>query len=193
MKKNVVWWIGVKNEKYAEKYGGWEWVDISRKTWEYWCKKHNVLFVPFDKPKHNDFIQYRPQWQKCIYVFDEIDNLGVDFDQIALVDSTAMIKWDCPNFFDLTDRKFVGWRDRDNLGWVYDSVVGYQKIFDNFIQLFFSTTRANQNLTKTPIIAANGIAIKIPSTPKNFAPHEREKIIHKGFNFNASPISFGVK
>tara|TARA_R100001082_G_scaffold68961_1_gene39064 strand:- start:2399 stop:3190 length:792 start_codon:yes stop_codon:yes gene_type:complete len=132
MKKNVVWFPILKNKDHSEKYGGFEYFEYSRNTWEYWCEKNDVLFVPFDKPKHNDFIQYRPQWQKCIYVFDEIDNLGVDFDQIALVDSTAMIKWDCPNFFDLTDRKFVGWRDRDNLGWVYDSVVGYQKIFDNF-------------------------------------------------------------
>ena len=38
MKKNVVFWIGVKNEKYSEKYGGWDWMDISRKTWEYWCE-----------------------------------------------------------------------------------------------------------------------------------------------------------
>ena len=30
------------------KYGGWEWMDISRKTWEYWCKKNDVLFVPFE-------------------------------------------------------------------------------------------------------------------------------------------------
>ena len=39
MSKNVVWWIGVKSEQYSEKYGGWEWLEYSRKTWEYWCKK----------------------------------------------------------------------------------------------------------------------------------------------------------
>jgi hypothetical protein len=32
MKKNLIWWIGVKNEQYAEKYCGWEWMDISKKT-----------------------------------------------------------------------------------------------------------------------------------------------------------------
>ena len=98
MKKNVVWFPILKNKDHSEKYGGFEYFEYSRNTWEYWCEKNDVLFVPFDKPKHNDFIQYRPQWQKCIYVFDEIDNLRVDFDQIALVDSTAMIKWDCPTF-----------------------------------------------------------------------------------------------
>ena len=34
MKKNVVFWVGVKNKKYSEKYGGWEWMDITRKSWE---------------------------------------------------------------------------------------------------------------------------------------------------------------
>ena len=48
--KNVIFWVGVKNQTYSEKYGGWEWMDISRKTWEYWCKKHDVIFFPFEKP-----------------------------------------------------------------------------------------------------------------------------------------------
>ena len=58
MKKNVVFWIGVKNEKYSEKYGGWDWMDISRKTWEYWCKKNDVLFVPFEKPIEDDLSRF---------------------------------------------------------------------------------------------------------------------------------------
>ena len=58
MKKNVVWGVGVKNEKYAHKYGGWEWVDISRKTWEYWCNKNDVLFVPFEEPIEEDLVKY---------------------------------------------------------------------------------------------------------------------------------------
>ena len=54
MKKNVVFWVGVKNQQYSEKYGGWDWMDISRQTWEYWCKKNDVLFVPFEEPIEND-------------------------------------------------------------------------------------------------------------------------------------------
>ena len=50
MKKNVVFWVGVKNKKYSEKYGGWEWMDYSRITWEYWCKKNDVIFFPMEKP-----------------------------------------------------------------------------------------------------------------------------------------------
>tara|TARA_R100000773_G_C4221306_1_gene120421 strand:- start:2994 stop:4334 length:1341 start_codon:yes stop_codon:yes gene_type:complete len=129
MSKNVVFWVGVKNQHYSEKYGGWEWMDISRKTWEYWCKKHDVIFFPFEKPINNDLVNYRINWQKSIYCFDLLDEAGIDYDQIFLVDATCMVKWDMPNIFELTDNKFTAWRETDNLNWVYDSVRGYEEFF----------------------------------------------------------------
>ena len=30
--KNVVWWAGVKTGEFKEKYGGHNWIDISRKS-----------------------------------------------------------------------------------------------------------------------------------------------------------------
>ena len=132
MKNNVVWWIGVKNDKYAHKYGGWEWMDISRKTWEYWCKKNDVLFVPFEKPIEDDLSRFRINWQKAIFVFEEIERRGIDYDQICQIDCTHMIKWDAPNFFELTDQKLTAVRDTDNLNWIYKSIVGYKDFFDGF-------------------------------------------------------------
>ena len=55
--KNVIFWVGVKNQTYSEKYGGWEWMDISRKTWEYWCKKHDVIFFPMEKQEMQRMVQ----------------------------------------------------------------------------------------------------------------------------------------
>ena len=43
-----------------------------------------------------------------------------------------MIKWDAPNIFELTDRKFVGWPDLDNMRWIHDSIKGYKDFFDGF-------------------------------------------------------------
>ena len=129
MSKNVVFWVGVKNQHYSEKYGGWEWMDISRKTWEYWCKKHDVIFFPFEKPIDDDLVNYRINWQKSIYCFDLLDEAGIDYDQIFLADATCMVKWDMPNVFELTDNKFTAWRETDNLNWVYDSVRGYEEFF----------------------------------------------------------------
>jgi len=129
MKKNVIFWVGVKNDQYAEKYGGWEWMDISRKTWEYWCEKHDVIFFPMEKPIDEDLVKYRINWQKSIYCFDLLDEAGIDYDQIFLVDATCMAKWDMPNVFELTDHKFTAWREKDNLKWVYDSIRGYEDFF----------------------------------------------------------------
>ena len=130
--KNVVWWPALKNKNHSEKYGGFSYFEYSRLTWEYWCKKHDVVFLPFETPVEDDFVKFRPQWQKCIYIFDEIKRLGIDYNQIALIDSTAMVRWDCPNFFDMTENRFVGWRDDDNLRWVYDSIIGYKDFFSGF-------------------------------------------------------------
>jgi len=139
--KNVIFWVGVKNQTYSEKYGGWEWMDISRKTWEYWCEKHDVIFFPFEKPLDEDLVKYRINWQKSIYCFDLLDEAGIDYDQIFLVDASCMAKWDMPNVFELTDHKFTAWRETDNLNWVYDSVRGYEDFFSYKldIQKYFSS------------------------------------------------------
>ena len=104
-------------------------MDISRKTWEYWCKKHDVVFFPFEKPINDNLVNYRINWQKSIYCFDLLDEAGIDYDQIFLADATCMVKWDMPNVFELTDNKFTAWRETDNLNWVYDSVKGYEDFF----------------------------------------------------------------
>tara|TARA_Y100000310_G_C20672215_1_gene810903 strand:+ start:1460 stop:2818 length:1359 start_codon:yes stop_codon:yes gene_type:complete len=132
MKKNVVFWVGVKNQQYSEKYGGWDWMDISRKTWEYWCVKNDVLFVPFEEPIENDLTRFRVNWQKAIFCFDELEKRNIDYDKIWLIDCAAMIKWDAPNIFNMVDDRLVGWVNKDNLRWIYESVEGYKNFFNNF-------------------------------------------------------------
>tara|TARA_E500000331_G_C17198736_1_gene688290 strand:- start:12 stop:1370 length:1359 start_codon:yes stop_codon:yes gene_type:complete len=132
MKKNVIWWPAVKNKDHNDKYGNFDYFEYSRKTWEFWCKKNDVLFVPFEEPVEQNLHDYRINWQKAIFVFDELERRGIDYDQIALVDSTVMVKWNCPNFFELTDRKFTVTRDIDNMSWTHDSIQGYKNIFDKF-------------------------------------------------------------
>mgnify|MGYP003113932891 CR=1 FL=1 len=129
MKKNVVWWIGVNNKNLSDKYGDFEYFQYSRKTWEYWCKKNDVLFVPFEEPVEKDLFKYRVNWQKAIFCFDELERREIDYDQICLVDSSCMIKWDAPNFFNMTEHKFTGWVDDDNMRWIYDSIQGYKDFF----------------------------------------------------------------
>ena len=132
MKKNVVWWTGIVNPELKDKYGEYGYFQYSRKTWEYWCKKNDCLFVPFTEPVEKDLFKFRPNWQKAIFCFDELERLGIEYNQIALIDSSHMIKWDAPNFFEMTEGKMCAMRDIDNMRWIYDSIQGYKEFFDNF-------------------------------------------------------------
>ena len=132
MKKNVIWWPAVVNESHRDKYGGYNYFQYSKKTWEYWCERNGCLFVPFTEPIEEDLVKYRVNWQKALFVFDELDKRNIEYDQICLVDSSFMARWDMPNFFKMTDRKFTACRDMDNIRWIYESIQGYEDIFNGF-------------------------------------------------------------
>ena len=132
MKKNVIFWVGIINPDHKNKYGDYSYFEYSKNTWKYWCKKNNCLFVEFDTPVEEDLIKYRVNWQKLIFIFDELERKNINYDQVCLVDSSCMVKWDAPNFFELTNNKFTAWRDMDNMKWIYNSIIGYKSIFENF-------------------------------------------------------------
>ena len=132
MKKNVIYWIGVVNPDHNDKYGNFDYFEYSKNTWKHFCKRFDYHFVELNKPIEDDLFKFRINWQKALFVFDELEKRNIEYDQIALVDSSCMYKWDAPNFFDLTERKFVGWRDVDNMRWTNDSIVGYKDMFNGF-------------------------------------------------------------
>ena len=132
MKKNVVWWPAIVNKEHKDKYGDYDYFQYSKKTWEYWCKKNDCIFIPFEVPVEKDLKKFRVNWQKILFVFDELERKNIDYDQICLVDSSFMIRWDTPNFFGMTDRKFTACRDMDNMRWIYESIQGYKNIFNGF-------------------------------------------------------------
>ena len=128
MKKNVIFLTSIKNKEHDEKYGGYEWMDISKKTWEYWCKKNDCILYVYDKPSEDNLFEYRVTWQRWFDVFKELDKNNIEFDKVFVIDSTSMVRWDCPNFFDLCDDRMVAWRDSSNLNWIYYSVQGYKDL-----------------------------------------------------------------
>ena len=124
MKKNVVFMLAVKVPQYPWRSEPYKYGIAS---WKKWCEKNNCeLFVLEDLIHDNDYMKIN--WQRY-YVFDLLEQQGIEYDQIALVDSSFMIKWDAPNFFEMTDRRFTAWRDMDNMRWIYDSIQGYEDLF----------------------------------------------------------------
>ena len=128
MKKNIVFWTGIKNENLSTKYGGFDWMDYSKQSWQYWCDKNDVKLVTFDEP-YSDITEHRANWQKAIHCWDILDSRNINADKIFLADASSIVKWNAPNIFEQVDDRFVGWPDLDNLKWVYESIQGYESFF----------------------------------------------------------------
>ena len=62
--KNVIWWVGIINPEHKEKYGGYDYFEYSKKTWEYWCEKNDCILYVYDKPSNEKTgMEYRVTWQ----------------------------------------------------------------------------------------------------------------------------------
>ena len=130
MSKNVVFMTAMVDAPDVLDYTEW-----CYKTWEYWCKKNNVeLFILEDElqPKKSSKTEsgMKPTWQRW-HVHEILEANEIEYDQVALVDVDTMVHWNCPNFFDETDNKFSAVRDIINIGWIQQSIDGYQDMFPN--------------------------------------------------------------
>lgn len=130
--KNVIFLTSVINSEHDEKYGGYEWMNISKKTWEYWCEKNDCELFVYDNPSESDLFGYRVTWQRWFDVFEVLEKNNINYDKVFVIDSSSMVRWDCPNFFEMIDDRMVAWRDMANMHWIYNSIQGYKSFFNNF-------------------------------------------------------------
>jgi hypothetical protein len=130
--KNVVVIPIIENKDHKDKYGGFNWMQISRQSWQYWCNKNNCELIIYDKPSEPDLFKFRVTWQRWFDIFNFLDSKHIKYDKVLMADACSIIKWDCPNFFNLTKNNLTALRDMDNLGWVYQSIQGYKNAFNNF-------------------------------------------------------------
>lgn len=96
-------------------------------TWQHWCKRHDVELIVLDQPLV-DPAEMKATWQRW-YVLDILETNSIEYDQVALVDIDTMIHWDAPNFFNETKHNLAACVDNDNVGWVWQSLKGYQHLF----------------------------------------------------------------
>jgi len=104
----------------------------SIKSWESWRKKNNAeLFILNDT-----IVDYKEMgicWQRY-YLFDILESNGIEYDQILMVDADTIVHPDCPNIFELTDRKLTGVNLEGSYDWVLRSLENYSKYAFNGIQ-----------------------------------------------------------
>lgn len=122
MKKNIVFIPAVVvpgSESRSKTYS------YGLKSWEQWCQKNNCelfildqMLLPIDDMKVT--------WQRY-YVFDLLENNGIKYDQILMVDADSFIHPDCPNFFEMTEGKFTGVHADGSYDWLLRSIENYSK------------------------------------------------------------------
>jgi hypothetical protein len=90
-----------------------------------WCEKNDCELFVLDELIHpND--EMRINFHRY-YAFDLLDNNNIDYDQILITDADAIIHPDCPNFFELTDRKYTVTHADGSYDWVCRSLENYSK------------------------------------------------------------------
>ena len=120
--KNIVFMTAVKvpgmegrSEPY--KYG--------INSFKYWCEKNDCELFVLDELIHpNDVMRIN---YHRYYAFELLDKNGVDYDQILITDADAIIHPDCPNFFELTDRKYTVTMADGSYDWICRSLENYSK------------------------------------------------------------------
>lgn len=122
MKKNIVFIPAVTvpgSESRSKTY------DYGLKSWSKWCEKNNAELFVLDQLLYPSDVM-KITWQRY-YVFDLLEENNIDYDQILMVDADSIIHPDCPNFFEMTDRKFTGVHADGSYDWVLRSIENYSK------------------------------------------------------------------
>ncbi len=127
--KNVVYWVGVKsnNPLLLEKHGNFDYFEYSKNTWKYWCNKNNVLFFEYKTPSIEDTGTHKVTWQRWFDLKDQLKD--IKWNKVAVVDASYMIKWNTPNFFELTSNILSTFKSLENINWVDEGIRGYKELF----------------------------------------------------------------
>jgi len=132
MKKNVVLMMNVKLNS-SGRYSPSRSLpyQYSMKSWKKWCDANDCELLILDELLF-PIEQMGICWQRY-FLFDILEANDTNYDQVLMVDSDTIVHPDCPNFFDLTDRKYAGVHNDGSYDWVLRSIENYSKhIFDGF-------------------------------------------------------------
>ena len=127
MKKNIVFIVNIKNESNMKRSIPYTY---SIKSWRNWCNKNNCELVVLENRIYENDVM-NPNWHK-LFIFDLLENQGMDYDQILVVDADTIVHPDCPNFFNMTEHKFAAVHNEGCYDWICRSMENYSKhAFDN--------------------------------------------------------------
>jgi len=146
MSKNVVFVLAVTVPEYPWRSKPY---DYGIASWKKWCEKNDCELFVLDKLIHpNEHMKVN--WQRY-YAFDLLDQEGIDYNQILVVDVDSIIHPDTPNFFDMSDGKFCATHCDGSYDWTLRSMENYSKyLFNNKMFPFWKYINAGfQIINKT--------------------------------------------
>jgi hypothetical protein len=119
--KNVVFIVNIKGNYPPDFF------EYCFNTWDFWTKKNNASLFVLEKP-FSGAEGLAPHLQKYL-AFEILRKNKIDFYQVAIVDADTMVKWDCPNFFNISRNSFRAVLDDELPKWVNASLATYQFLF----------------------------------------------------------------
>ncbi len=124
MNKNIILIINIKNPNRPNRddmYG------LSIESWKRWAKNNNSQVMVLEEPVV-PLEEMTPIIQRH-YVFQLLENEGIEYDQILMVDADTIIHPQCPNFFELTKHEFCAVHNDGDYDWLCRSVENYEYEF----------------------------------------------------------------
>ena len=120
---NVVFIPAIKISERGSSY------DYSIDSWKQWCNKNKCELLVLDELLYPiDYMKIT--WQRY-YLFDILESNNIEYDQILMVDADTIVHPECPNFFEMTDRKMCGVHNEGSYDWIIRSIENYGKYFFN--------------------------------------------------------------
>ena len=128
MKQNVVFLTKLRYDRGIS--------EPSKNSWEYWCYKNN----------HKLFIhEGENPWNNLFDVFNILEENNIEYNKIFVVNGSSIVKWDCPNIFDLTDDRLGAWREMGDLGVTYRDIQDSGLDVDIFKYVNYGSFIINKN------------------------------------------------
>tara|TARA_Y100000593_G_C4322140_1_gene344395 strand:- start:3263 stop:4054 length:792 start_codon:yes stop_codon:yes gene_type:complete len=128
--KNIVFMLNIKTDSGVLTRDHTSAFEYGVKSWSKWCEKNQAQHVVLTEPIHESSYMV-PNWQKW-YVYDLLDNDGIEYDKILVVDADTIIHPDCPNFFEMTTDDELGLVVNDGCyEWVRRDIKNYSLLFDD--------------------------------------------------------------
>ena len=126
---DVVFQVNIKGHRAKPQF------DFSTMSWSKWCKSQEIVHFVLTEPIY-DLEYMNANWHK-FFVLELLEEQGVDYNQVCIVDADTIVHPECPNFFNLTDNKFSVVQSDGCYEWVNRSISLYHQHF--FPDVFLKT------------------------------------------------------